>query len=94
MSVLDAVLEYPEPSDIVIAYDSDNERFSVTSADTQCGYFVPRGDVVGNYRNSGEVIAEIMSGYELMDYELLVDVEPSAENEINLIWEANVVLFP
>jgi len=75
---------------ILLGYNEDTEKFSVASADTQCGYFVPRGDLVGNYRNFDEVVAEIMSGCE-QPIMLLTDV--SAAAEIDLIWNSNIELF-
>jgi len=75
---------------ILIGYNEDAEKFSVASANTQCGYFVPRGDVVGDYRNFGEVVAEIMSGCERP---VMLLIDEAARKEIDLIWEANIVLF-
>ena len=82
----------PNSPGILIAYDTNSDRFSVAFTDTQCGYFVPRGDVVGDYRSFGEVVDEILSGCEKeTHYELLID--HSAAKEIDIIWEANIVLF-
>ena len=75
---------------VMVAYNEDTEKFSVASANTQCGYFVPRGEVVGDYRNFGEVVSEILFG---ADDALMVLIDESARKEINIIWEANIRLF-
>ena len=75
---------------ILIAYDSDTEEFSVRSSDTLCGYLVPRGDLVGDYRNFGEVVNQIMSG---CDIPVMLLLDASAATEINRIWEMNIILF-
>ena len=75
---------------ILLAYNEDTEKFSVTSSNTMCGYFVPRTDVVGDYRNFGEVVREILFG---ADDALMVLIDESARKEINTIWEANISLF-
>ena len=75
---------------ILLGYNADTEKFSVACAETQCGYFVPRGELVGDFRNHGEVLSEIMHGCK-EHVRLLID--ESAQKEINSIWEANIVLF-
>ena len=75
---------------VLIAYNEDTKKFSIASADTQCGYFVPRGDLVGDFRNFGEVVDQILSGTE---QPLMVLIDETARKEINLIWEANIILF-
>lgn len=75
---------------ILLAYNEDTEKFSVASANTMCGYFVPRTDVVGDYRNFGEVVREILFG---ADDALMVLIDESARKEIDIIWEANIRLF-
>ena len=76
---------------ILIGYNKDTEKFSVASAETQCGYFVPRANLVGDFRNFDEVLNEIMYG---CNQPVLLLVDMSAYVEINVIWEANIVLFP
>lgn len=73
-----------------ISYDEKNSRFSVQSLETQCGYFVPRGDLVGDYRNFGEVLNQILDG---CDQFVIVNLDEAAKSEIDLIWNANIILF-
>ena len=73
-----------------ISYDEKNSRFSDQSLETQCGYFVPRGDLIGDYRNFGEVLNQILYG---CDQFVIVDLDEAANSEVNLIWEANIILF-
>ena len=75
---------------VTISYDEKADRFSVISSETLCGYFVPRGDVVGDYRNFGEVMTEILNG---CDQFVMVILDEAAQNEINFIWEMNIQLF-
>lgn len=75
---------------ILIGYNKETDEFSVASAETQCGYFVPRGELVGDFRNFGEVLNEIMHGCK---EPVMVLIDESAQKEINLIWNANIVLF-
>lgn len=75
---------------ILIGYNKATEQFSVASAETQCGYFVPRNALVGDFRNFGEVLNEIMHG---CDQPVMLLIDKSAQVEINCIWEANIVLF-
>ena len=86
---------------ILIGYNQDTEQFSVASAQTQCGYFVRRADLVGDYRNFGEVVAKIMpTPDEVLTQILPVEypafmllIDECAREEINKIWEANIQLF-
>lgn len=75
---------------LLIGYNEDTEKFSVASANTQCGYFVARADLVGDYRNFGEVVAKILPDSH---DPFMVLIDESARKEINSIWEANVQLF-
>lgn len=75
---------------VLISYDKDSSRFSVKSAETQCGYFVPRGDLVGDYRNFGEVLNQILDG---CDQFVITVLDEAANSEIDLIWNTNIVLF-
>ena len=75
---------------ILIGYNEDTEQFSVASANTQCGYFVRRADLVGDYRNFGEVVTKIMPPSQ---DPFMVLIDESARKEIDKIWEANVQLF-
>lgn len=103
-------------TEVLISYDKDTNRFSVKSAETQSGYFVPRGDLVGDYRSFGAVLKQILDGCNQLiiaiwgeDYhkfdevlkQLLDDynqltiaiLDEAANSEINLIWDANIILF-
>jgi len=75
---------------ILLGYNAYTEKFSVACTETQCGYFVPRGELVGDFRNFGEVVNEIMHGCE---EPVMLLIDESAQKEINVIWNANIVLF-
>lgn len=87
---------------LLIGYNEDTAEFSVASAYTQCGYFVRRADLVGDYRNFGEVVAKILPTSDEVFSQSMPDPESpvymvlfdeSARKEINKIWEANIQLF-
>ena len=90
MENTDIIFVNPAWPGILIAYNEDTEKFSVASANTQCGYFVPRGELVGDYRNFGEVVSQILFG---ADDTLMILIDESARKEIDVIWEANIRLF-
>lgn len=81
-------------SEIEISYNKKTFEFSVFCTETQCGYFVDRQELAGDYRNSGELTRKILEcgfAQEIPDDEVFVSV--IADKEMILIWEANIVLF-
>lgn len=102
MENTDVIFEDRTWPGILIGYNEDTEQFSVASAQTQCGYFVRRADLVGDYRNFGEVVAKILPASDEVLPQIMPDPEfpvymvlfdESARKEINKIWEANIQLF-
>lgn len=87
---MDGNIEIHRFPGVLISYDKDSNRFSVKSAETQCGYFVPRNDLVGDYRNFGEVLNQILDGCDQL---VITILDEAANSEIDLIWNANIVLF-
>ena len=75
---------------LIIGFNPKTDLFSVESVETHCGYFVDRGDLVGDYRNYGEVLTQILAGCEKP---VLVFVDEVAGKEIDVIWNANIILF-
>lgn len=90
MENTDVIFEDRTWPGILLGYNEDTEKFSVASTNTQCGYFVPRADLVGDYRNFGEVVTKIMPDSE---GPFMVLIDESARKEIDAIWNANITLF-
>lgn len=79
--------------DVVVSYDNSLDRFYVTYVETNTGYMVNRGDLVGeDFKYTDSIIAHILSGCDT-DVELDVFFTPTAENEVHMIWMANCDIF-
>lgn len=85
----DIYLTFQKPH-LIVRYHEKSTMFSVESAETHCGYFVPRGDLVGDFRYFCEIVNQLLLGCE---QNADVDFDPPAYFEIELIREANIVLF-
>jgi len=79
--------------DVVVSYDADKSRFSVTFVATNTGYCVERGDLVAeDFKYMDAMVREILNGCETDD-ELNIVFTNRADNEIHMIWMANEDLF-
>lgn len=79
--------------DIVVAYDINQEQFLVAYTESSSGYIVNRGELVNDTsKYFSEVMDKILS--DLPDTEdFLVLVTNIAQNSINLVCEANRLLY-
>lgn len=73
-----------------VSYNNTNDTFRIISTDDSHMDFVPRTELVGDFRNFGEVMGQLLSKFDTAQ---VVSVSGSAKTEINLIWESNIVLF-
>ena len=79
--------------DVVVSYDENNRRFSVTFVAANTGYCVERGDLVAeDFKYMDAMVREILNGCQTDD-ELDIVFTNRADNEIYLIWMANEDLF-
>lgn len=88
--LIDANLMAP---DVIVSYDANKDRFSVTFVATNTGYCVNRGELIAeDFKYMDAIIREILNGCETDD-ELDIVFTNRADNEIHMIWEANCDLF-
>ena len=88
--LIDANLINP---DVIVHYVPEQDRFYVTFVETNCGYYVDRGELVSEeFKFTDTIEAKILEGCETDD-DINIIKTSRADNEIYMIWMANCDIF-